>query len=127
MKSPGGSLFPYYYKGGEIHCLKYGSKYNNEDELFKIMKLEEEFIRKTNRKLKIWVDFYKTSITTRVLQEFIGNIKRLNEHIDKFTVVGLSGFNIWRLKSRIKKSDIELNISFYADPEEAKTWLVSER
>lgn len=31
LKSPGGSLFPYYYKGGEIHCLKYGSKYKNEE------------------------------------------------------------------------------------------------
>lgn len=127
MKSPGGSLFPYYYKGGEIHCLKYGSKYNNEDELFKIMKLEEEFILKTNRKLKIWVDFYKTSISARVLQEFIENIRRLNEHIVKLSVVGLSGFNRWRLKNWIRKSQIKLNISFYADPEEAKTWLVSER
>lgn len=127
MKSPGGSLFPYYYKGGEIHCLKYGSKYSNQDDLFKIMKLEEEFILRTNRKLKIWVDFYKTSITARVLQEFIENINRLNAHIDKLSIVGLSGFNIWRLKSRIRKSEMKLKISFYKDPEEAKTWLVSER
>ncbi|OBR65212.1 hypothetical protein A7K91_00620 [Paenibacillus oryzae] len=59
MKSPGGSIFPYYYKGGEIHCL--------------------------------------------------------------------SGMNQWRLKRRIKQAGIIQNISFYADPEDAKTWLISEK
>lgn len=44
MRSPGGSTYPYYYKGGEIHCLKYGSKYKNHEKLFELMKLEEEFI-----------------------------------------------------------------------------------
>jgi hypothetical protein len=127
LKSPGGSIFPYYYKGGEIHCLKYGSKYSNEDILFKLMKQEEEFIVKTNRKLKIWVDFYETSITDRVLQEFINNIKNLNKYIDKLSVVGLTRFNIWRLKRRIKRSGIKLKITFYINPEEAKTWLISDK
>jgi hypothetical protein len=127
MKSPGGSIFPYYYKGGEIHCLKYGSKHSNEDTLIKLMKQEEEFIFKKNRKLKIWVDFYETSITERVLQEFINNIKNLNEYIDKLSVVGLTRLNIWRLKRRIKRSGIKLRITFYIDPEEAKTWLISDK
>ncbi|WP_052759664.1 hypothetical protein [Paenibacillus sp. DMB20] len=59
MKSPGGSIFPYYYKGGEIHCLKYGNKYKDEEKLFELMKQEEDFIIKTNKKLKIWVDMHK--------------------------------------------------------------------
>jgi hypothetical protein len=36
MKSPGGSLFPYYYKGGEIHCLKYGNKYKDHEKLYPV-------------------------------------------------------------------------------------------
>ena len=59
IKSPGGSLFPYYYKGGEIHCLKYGSKYKKYEELFELMRLEEEFIFKANKKLRIWIDRMK--------------------------------------------------------------------
>ncbi|MFC7681834.1 hypothetical protein [Paenibacillus sp. GCM10028914] len=127
MKSPGGSIFPYYYKGGEIHCLKYGNKYKNKEALFHLMKQEEEFITATNRRLKIWVDFYKTSISDSVLIAFVENIKRLNNHIHKISIVGLSGINIWRLKRKIRKSNLILNLSFYADPEEAKSWLVSER
>ncbi|UNK16980.1 hypothetical protein MNQ98_21155 [Paenibacillus sp. N3/727] len=127
MKSPGGSIFPYYYKGGEIHCLKYGSKYNNEEKLFELMKQEEEFIFNTNKKLKIWVDMYETSVTNRVLQELSNNINNLRAHIDKLSFVGLSGINIWRLRRRIKKLGITQRISFYKDPEDAKTWLVNER
>ena len=97
MKSPGGSIFPYPYKGGEIHYLKYGSKYRNEAKLFELMRQEETFIFQTKRKLKIWMDLYKTSVTDRVLRELTNNISNLNDHIDKLAFVGLSGFNAWRL------------------------------
>ena len=127
MKSPGGSMFPYYYKGGEIHCLKYGSKYHNEDSLFKLMEEEQEFIFNINRKLKIWVDFYKTTITDRVLQEFINHLQRINDRIDKISIVGLTGLNVWRIKRKIRKSGINLIISFYKDPEDAKTWLIHDK
>ncbi|MEC0242630.1 hypothetical protein P4H66_22720 [Paenibacillus dokdonensis] len=127
MKSPGGSMFPYYYKGGEIHCLKYGSKYDNEESLFKLMEQEQEFIFNINRKLKIWVDFYETTITDRVLQEFINHLQRINDRIDKISIVGLTGFNLWRIKRKIKKSGINLIISFYKDPEDAKTWLIHDK
>lgn len=126
MKSPGGSIYPYYYKGGEIHCLKYGSKYKNEEMLFELMKQEEEFIFKTNSKLKIWVDLYKTSVTSRVLQELVNNINNLKGHIDKISYVGLSRINVWRLKRRVKELGIKQKISFYSDPEDAKTWLINE-
>lgn len=63
MKSPGGSEYPYYYKGGEIHCLKYGSKYKEHDKLFKLMRLEADFIKQINKKQRIWIDLYKTSIS----------------------------------------------------------------
>ncbi|GIO95992.1 hypothetical protein J14TS5_10780 [Paenibacillus lautus] len=127
MKSPGGSIFPYYYKGGEIHCLKYGNKYTDEETLFELMKQEEDFIIKTNKKLKIWVDMYTTPVTSKVLQELINNLKNLENYIERLSFVGLSAINEWRLKRSIKKAGINLKISYYSDPEKAKTWLVSEK
>jgi len=127
MKSPGGSTFPYYYKGGEVHCLKYGNKYKDEQALLQLMRSEEEFIVRINRRLKIWVDFDKTSFTPDVCNAFIQNIINLSHHIDKLSIVGLSGFHRWRLQRGIRKAKLKMNISFYIDPEEAKTWLISER
>jgi len=90
-------MFPYYYKGGEIHCLKYGSHYSDTEKLFELMKQEEEFILHTNRRLKIWVDFYKTTITEQVLQQFIAHITNLHARIDKLSIVGLTRFNMWKI------------------------------
>ncbi|MCL6604606.1 MAG: hypothetical protein K6T94_17215 [Paenibacillus sp.] len=127
MKSPGGSLFPYFYKGGEIHCLKYGSKFKYYESLFEVMRLEEEFIYQNNKRLKIWIDLYETSITGEVLEKLVNNLVNINDYIKKVSFVGLSGVSKWRLKREIKKLDISYPISFFSDPEEAKTWLVSER
>ena len=127
IKSPGGSLFPYYYKGGEIHCLKYGSKYKKYEELFELMRLEEEFIFKANKKLRIWIDLYETSTTDIVLQELVNNLNNLNGYVTKISFVGLSSISKWQLKRKIKNLKLEYPVSFFSDPEEAKTWLISDR
>jgi len=44
--SPGGSLFPYYYKNGELFCLHFGSYFSDEDGVIAMMKAEEEFFTK---------------------------------------------------------------------------------
>ena len=127
MKSPGGSLFPYYYKDGEIHCLKYGNKYKDYVKLYELMELEEEFIKQTNQKLRIWIDLYKTNITEELLEKLVNNLLNINDNIKKLSFVGLSRINQWRLKRKLLKTNIEFPISFYSDPEEAKTWLINER
>ncbi|WP_339850438.1 hypothetical protein MKY42_08660 [Paenibacillus sp. FSL W7-1088] len=127
MKSPGGSIFPYYYKGGEIHCLKYGSKHKDQDKLFDVMRQEEAFILGINKKLKVWVDMYETKITKEVLEQLICNINNLKDHVDKLSFVGLSGMDRWKLKRRLKSLELGQSVSFYADPEEAKTWLITDR
>lgn len=106
LKSPGGSLYPYYYKGGEIHCLKYGSKHRNFKELYHLMKMEEEFIFQTNKQLRIWVDLYETVITDQVLQELTNNLVNLNDHIKKISFVGLSTISKWRLKKRLNRLNL---------------------
>ncbi|WP_237391895.1 hypothetical protein [Paenibacillus dendrobii] len=128
MKSPGGSLFPYYYKGGELHCLKYGSFFSNADALFALMKAEEEFISSRNRQLNIWVDFYETQLTDSVLIKFVENINCLQNHTKKLAIVGFTFWDKWRLRQKIKKTTVPFSmpIKYFDDPEVAKTWLVSE-
>ncbi|MBT2288325.1 STAS/SEC14 domain-containing protein [Paenibacillus albidus] len=125
VKSPGGSIFPYYYKGGEIHCLKYGSFHSNSESLFSLMKAEEAFILGQHRRLAIWVDLYETQLTREVMLEFADNLIRLQSRIRKLAIVGDYG-NIHRLRRFLRKQDpkFTIPIQYYDDPEEAKTWLV---
>lgn len=126
MKSPGGSEYPYYYKGGEIHCLKYGSKYKDYEKLYNVMRMEEEFINQTNKRLRIWIDLYETSTPKSVLQELIQNLDNIKERIIRVSFVGLNGISKWRLKRMLRKFKVSYSISFYSDPEDAKTWLINE-
>lgn len=125
VKSPGGSIFPYHYKGGEIHCLKYGSFHSNSESLFNLMKAEEAFILGQPRRLAVWVDFYETQLTKEVILEFAGNLARLQPHIRKLAVVG-DYFSRHRLHRYLRKQagQFTVPIQYYSDPEEAKTWLV---
>ncbi|AFH61616.2 hypothetical protein B2K_12950 [Paenibacillus mucilaginosus K02] len=129
IKSPGGSLFPYYYKGGEIHCLKYGSFYSDHDGLLSLMKLEEAFVAESRRRLEIWVDLYQTDLPDRVLDEFTASIGRMIPYIAKLAIVGCSTAVKWKLAGRLKRTEgvSALPLWFFSDPEEAKTWLVGER
>lgn len=127
-KSPGGSTFPYYYQGGEIHCLKYGSFFANETALFAVMKAEEKFIAQPNRRLRIWVDFYETQLTDAVVLEFVESMHRLGNHLIKLAIVGCSRKDSWRLQRVGRKAGglASVPVRFFRDPEDAKTWLVRE-
>jgi hypothetical protein len=129
LKSPGGSLFPYYYKDGELFGWHYGSFFNNEEGILARMKAEEEFLIKAHRQLPLWVDFYETKLTEKVLIEFSKSIFRLQKLIPKLAVVGCSFFDKRRLHKINNKLGYKFTMPmrFFNDPEEAKTWLVSER
>ena len=128
QKSPGGSMFPYYYKGGELFGAHYGSFFDNEGALLARMKGEEEFLLNSNRKLPFWVDFYESKLTDNVLIEFIESMHRLRSHIPRLAIVGCTFRDKRHLQSLIKKSGLEipLPLRFFSDPEAAKTWLVGE-
>lgn len=128
IKSPGGSSFPYYYKGGELHCLKYGSYGANEERLLRVMRAEEEFVAQPGRRLRIWVDFYETQLSDTVLIEFAASVRRLRLHIVRLAIVGCSGPDQWRLQNfgRHEGLDLRKLARFFKDPEEAKAWLVCE-
>ena len=62
-KSPGGSLFPYPYKGGELFGWHLGGFGSNEDGVISRMKAEEIFFIQQNRSIGLWIDFYQTRLT----------------------------------------------------------------
>jgi hypothetical protein len=125
-KSPGGSVYPYNYKGGELFGLHLGSFFNNESGVIDRIKKEESFILKQNMKIGMWFDFYQTKMTDKVINEFIDTISNLQNHIIKMAIVGCSFKDKWRI-NRIAKKRVSIPLKYYDDPEEAKTWLVTER
>lgn len=129
VKSPGGSTFPYYYKGGEIHGLKYGSFYSEEERLFAVMDAEADFIRKRPaQRLRAWVDFYETVLSDEVLLHFAHNILSFQDQLIKLAVAGFSSGDRARLKRLMKKEGLAfmVPVRFFDDPEDAKTWLVAD-
>jgi hypothetical protein len=128
QKSPGGSIFPYYYKGGTLFGLHYGSFFKDEEALLARMRAEEEFISNSIRQTPLWIDFYETILTDKVLNEFSSSILRLQCHITKLAIVGCSFKDKRRLMNLGKKSGWEfpMPVKFFSDPEDAKTWLMSE-
>ena len=122
-------MYPYYYKNGELFGVHYGSFFNNEDGLLALMKAEEAFMKKQNCQLPLWIDFYETKLTDRILTEFLHSMNRLHPHIPKLAIVGCSCKDQWRIKRLRKKLEVEFPVlvRYFSDPEEAKTWLLSER
>jgi hypothetical protein len=125
-KSPGGSIFPYYYKNGELFGAHYESFAMREEGLLERMRAEEEFFVKQNYPLPYWVNFYGTKLTDQVLSEFIQSINRLQRYIPKLAIVGCSLIDQWRLERARKRRNVNIPVRYFRDPEVAKTWLVSE-
>lgn len=125
-QSPGGGKFPYYYKNGELFGAHYESFAAREQELLERMRAEEEFFIKQNYPLPYWVNFYGTKLTNKVLSEFIQSANRLERYIPKLAIVGCSVIDKWRFERVIKKMGVNIPVRYFNDPEDAKTWLVSE-
>jgi hypothetical protein len=127
-KSPGGSIFPYYYKGGELFGLHLGSFGANEDGVIARMKAEETFFIQQNRHIGLWIDFYQTKLTDRVIGEFIEVMEHIGNRVLKLGLVGCSFVDRQRINRLVKKAECfsTLPMRYFNDPEDAKTWLVSE-
>jgi hypothetical protein len=127
-KSPSGALFPYYYKNGELFGLHLGSYFSDEERLIAMMKAEEDFLIKKHRQMGMWIDFYETKLTDRAIRELIEMLTHLVNQTTKLSLVGCSPFARWKINRQIRKTK-ELSflpVRYFADPEVAKTWLVSE-
>ncbi|WFR58722.1 hypothetical protein QA584_06495 [Anaerocolumna sp. AGMB13025] len=129
-KSPSGSLCPYYYMGGELHPLKYGSFFKDKNRLFKIMEEEEAFILnapgENNR--RIWIDLYETTIDNEVIEKLAAHILRIQNKIFKVCFVGCGFFTKQKIRKAMAyiKLDLADQVRFFSDPETAKMWLVGK-
>jgi hypothetical protein len=128
QKSPSGAIFPYYYKNGELFGMHLGSYFADEEGLIAMMKAEAEFSARQYHRLGLWIDFYETKLTDRVIREFVEMIKQMRPRVTKLAIVGAPLLARWKISRLIRKTDglDALPVRYYADPEEAKTWLVSE-
>lgn len=126
--SPSGSLCPYFYMGGELHPLKYGSYFDRKEALLAVMKAEEAFILQSpgQHNRRIWVDLYETALDDEVIAALVDHLVAIDSKIHKICLVGCSGQAERRIRKRMKTCAIGIGkaIRFYADPEEAKKWLV---
>ncbi len=128
QKSPSGAMFPYYYKNGELFGMHLGSYFSDEDGVIAMMKAEATFSARQHRRLGLWIDFYETKLTERVIEEFIEMIEQMRTRVTKLAIVGVPFLARRKINRLIKKTEVlaSLPVKYYEDPEEAKTWLVSE-
>ncbi len=128
QKSPSGAIFPYYYKNGELFGMHLGSYFSDEDGVIAMMKAEAEFSARQHHRLGLWIDFYETKLTDRVIQEFIEMLQQMRPRLTKLGIVGAPFIARWKINRLIRKTELlaSLPVKYYEDPEEAKTWLVSE-
>ncbi len=126
-KSPGGSTFPYYYKGGELHALKYGSHFADEARLLALMDAEEVFLQEWPAlRFPMWVDFNETALSDAIVARFAAQARALRPQLLRLAVVGCSQRDCRRLEKALRAAAPDLPLAFRSDPEEAKTWLISD-
>lgn len=129
-KSPSGSLCPYYYMGGELHPLEYGSYFDDKNRLFEVMNAEEEFILQssgTNNR-RIWIDLYETTIDDEVANALVRHLQAIRHKIFNLCLVGCS-FAVQRtIKKKMKSARVDLYslTKYFDDPEIAKQWLLGK-
>lgn len=128
QKSPSGALFPYYYRNGELFGMHLGSYFSDEEKVIAMMSAEETFFTLRHRPMGVWIDFYDTELTNRVIDAFVEMIEHTAPQVTKLAIVGSSFVARWKINKRLKKTDClsELPVKYFDDPEIAKTWLVSE-
>jgi hypothetical protein len=126
--SPGGSIFPYFYKNGELFGLHFGNFKSVEAGVLARMQAEQAFLLEQQRTMAVWMDLYQTRLTGKVLEGLMDFLALTGQRVSKLGLFGCSTIDRWRISRQLKKtrSISSMNVQFFDDPEAAKTWLVSE-
>ncbi len=105
-----------------------GSYFSDEEGITAMMKAEAAFSAQQHRQMGLWIDFYETKLTDRVIAGFIEMFKQMRPRVTKLGIVGAPFLARRKINRLIKKTEalVSLPVKYYEDPEEAKTWLVSE-
>jgi hypothetical protein len=129
-QSPSGSVCPYYFMGGELHPLKYGSFFSDRERLFEVMKAEEAFILRSpgQHSRRIWIDLYETRLDGEAARALAAHLQAIEHKIQKLCFVGCSFFGAARLRRWMAALGLDAakNARFFRDPEEAKRWLIGK-
>lgn len=129
-KSPSGSLCPYYYLGGELHPLKYGNYGRDHQRLRAVMMAEQEFILASpdTHNRRVWIDLYETVLNDTSIAMLVDHLEAIRPKILKLCLVGCSGWGRHRLRAVMRRlsPDLYSSTRYFADPEEAKRWLVGK-
>jgi hypothetical protein len=129
-KSPSGSACPYYFMGGELHPLKYGSFFSDREQLLSVMKAEEAFVLRSpgQHNRRIWIDLYETRLDGEAVRALAAHLRAIEPKILKLCFVGCSFLGAFRLRRQMAALGLEArkNARFFRDPEEAKRWLVGK-
>lgn len=126
--SPSGAYFPYFYKGGELFGMHLGSYFSDEDAVIRMMKGEGAFFVEQNHTIGVWIDLCHTKLTAKVTAHLIEMLKLMRRRMTRLGIVGCSFRDKWRIVRLIKNTEelSSLPVRCFDDPEDAKTWLVSE-
>ena len=129
-KSPSGAMFPYYYKNGELFGMHLGSYADREDDLIAMMQAEGAFFLEQSHSLAgVWLDFYGTHLTPRVIDRLAEMVCQIQPRVTRLAMAGCPFWTRRKINQRFREAGIlpHLRVRYFSDPEDAKTWLVSER
>ena len=127
-KSPSGSLCPYYYKGGELHPLHYGSYRDEMEKLSAIITAEETFILSSTSGRRVWIDLYETNLNEKMTLFIAQHIANISPKVSKMALVGCSKRVYKQIVKYLREAGCGLaeQIKLFNDPEISKDWLVGE-
>ena len=124
--SPSGSLDTYYFNGGILNPIHYGSYFHNMDAFCRIMEAEEAHIMATRKTRRINVDMYETYLTPVVRQMLCEHFARISSRITKLGIYGADAATQNALKKHLVKCGYlgAGQLWFHRDPEVLKAWTV---
>ena len=129
-KSPSGSLCPYYYRGGELQPLHYGSYRDDMDRLSEIIDAEENFILSSTSPSgrRVWIDLYETNLTDSMIIKLSQHIAIISPKVSKMALVGCSKKTFNKITNYLRNAGCNLarQIKLFDDTEVSKDWLVGK-
>ena len=127
MKTPSGSIFPYYYKDGAFYGLHLGECKKDDPKFLKILNEEQAFFLSQTVTSTVCLDLYRTVFPRKRQLELADFIVNISGKMTRCALVGLSFIN--KLKMRRQLSKVETGnvlIRYFDEQEIAKTWLVGK-
>jgi hypothetical protein len=101
-----------------------GSFKNDEAGVIERIKAEEVFFFRQRKKMGLWIDFFHTELSGRVMEEFGRFVLHAGEYISRLAMARVPFVSRLKFSKCLKGNSIP--IRYYSDPEEAKSWLVAD-